>query len=338
MEVYEVGGCVRDELMGVKPKDRDWVVVNSSPSEMKKKGFKPIGKDFPVFLHPTTNEEYALARTEKKSGMGYKNFIFYFDKNVTLEEDLQRRDLTINAIAKDANGLIIDPFGGMRDIKEKIFRHTSSAFAEDPLRALRLARFKSYPHLSEFITATKTTKLIQDIVLSGELSSLSADRVWMEVSKALSNLNTRKFFESLLEHGLLNPWFMGLEAVSQDGACPEHKWAEIQRVNNFSLCKELPIPNSFKRAVDLLQLILRLIQCSEFDGKLRLIESLNFPRNNQELEALFNLPAFQEHVKILRAIKNAVLNIDFTQLADIPNHAVSEKKQFLYHEALKSII
>ena len=131
---------------------------------------------------------------------------------------------------------------------------------------------------------------------------------------------------------------MGLEIVSQDGACPEHKWAEIQRVNNFSLCKELPIPSSFKRAVDLLQLILRLIQCSEFDGKLRLIESLNFSRNYQELEALFNLLVFQEHAKNLRAIKNAVLNIDFAQLADIPSHAVSEKKQFLYHEALKSII
>ena len=198
MKVYEVGGCVRDELMGVKPMDRDWVVVNSSPAEMEHKGFKPIGKDFPVFLHPVTKEEYALARTEKKSGTGYKDFTFYFDKNVTLEEDLQRRDLTINAMAKDSNGEIIDPFGGMKDIQQQIFRHTSPAFAEDPLRALRLARLKSYPHLSKFSTAIETTKLIQDIVMSDELSALSADRVWMEVSKALANKDSKNFFK----HGL----------------------------------------------------------------------------------------------------------------------------------------
>ena len=137
MEIFQVGGSVRDELMGVQPKDRDWVVVNSSPEEMEKDGFKPIGKDFPVFLHPETNEEYALARTEKKSGVGYKGFEFYFDSNVTLEEDLKRRDFTINSIAKDQNGNIIDPFNGKLDLEKKEFRHTSSAVIEDPLRVLR---------------------------------------------------------------------------------------------------------------------------------------------------------------------------------------------------------
>ncbi|MDA7797285.1 tRNA nucleotidyl transferase [Gammaproteobacteria bacterium] len=338
MKVYEVGGCVRDELMGVKPMDRDWVVVNSSPAEMEHKGFKPIGKDFPVFLHPVTKEEYALARTEKKSGTGYKDFTFYFDKNVTLEEDLQRRDLTINAMAKDSNGEIIDPFGGMKDIQQQIFRHTSPAFAEDPLRALRLARLKSYPHLSKFSTAIETTKLIQDIVMSDELSALSADRVWMEVSKALANKDSKNFFESLLEHRLLTPWFIGLASVSQDGASPEYKWAEMQRVNNFELCQKLPIPNNFKKVAGLLQSIMELVECTEFDDKLKMVESLNFSRNHHELEILFKFSILQTHSQNLNLIKDAVLKIDFAQLANIPGHAVSERKKFLYHEALKSII
>ena len=202
MKVYEVGGCVRDQLMGVQPKDRDWVVVNSSPAEMEQKGFKPIGKDFPVFLHPKTKEEYALARTEKKSGTGYKDFTFYFDTNVTLEEDLRRRDLTINAMAKDSNGNIVDPYGGKEDIKNKIFRHTSDAFSEDPLRALRLARFSTYEHFKEFQVANETVELLNEIVNSGELSSLSADRVWMETFKAISEPGADKFFEILLEHNL----------------------------------------------------------------------------------------------------------------------------------------
>ncbi len=144
MKVFQVGGSVRDELLGVEPKDRDWVVVNSSPEEMEENGFKPIGKDFPVFLHPETNEEYALARTERKSGVGYKGFEFYFDSSVTLEDDLKRRDFTINSIAKDENGNIIDPFEGRLDLQNKIFKHTSPAFEEDPLRVLRFARFKAY--------------------------------------------------------------------------------------------------------------------------------------------------------------------------------------------------
>ena len=150
MKVFQVGGSVRDELLGFQSKDRDWVVVNSSPEEMERNGFKPIGKDFPVFLHPKTNEEYALARTERKSGVGYKGFKFYFDSSVTLEDDLKRRDFTINSIAKDQNGKIIDPYEGRLDIEKKIFRHTSPAFAEDPLRVLRFARFKSYEQLHDF--------------------------------------------------------------------------------------------------------------------------------------------------------------------------------------------
>ena len=143
MKIYEVGGAVRDALLDKKAKDKDWVVVGSSPEEMVSNGFKPIGKDFPVFIHPTSKEEYALARTERKTGHGYHGFNFYYGKEVTLEEDLLRRDLTINAIAKDSDGNIVDPYGGRDDIKKKIFRHVSDAFSEDPLRAIRLARFNS---------------------------------------------------------------------------------------------------------------------------------------------------------------------------------------------------
>ena len=187
MKIYEVGGAVRDSLLNKDAKDKDWVVVGSSPEEMIAKGFKPIGKDFPVFLHPESNEEYALARTERKTGKGYHGFNFYYGKEVTLEEDLSRRDLTINAIARDSDGKIIDPFNGLNDIKNKIFRHVSDAFSEDPLRAIRLARFHTYEHLKDFKIDSITIKLIKAIVDSGEIANLSTDRVWVETELAIKS-------------------------------------------------------------------------------------------------------------------------------------------------------
>ena len=160
MKIYQVGGSIRDELLGINPKDKDWVVVGSSPELMIKEGYKPVGKDFPVFIHPKSNEEYALARTEKKDGYGYKGFRFYHGADVTLEEDLSRRDLTINAIAKDPKGKLIDPFGGIDDVKNKKFKHVSPAFLEDPLRAIRVARFKTYPHLKDFEINESTKKML----------------------------------------------------------------------------------------------------------------------------------------------------------------------------------
>ena len=187
MNVYEVGGAVRDSLLETKSNDRDWVVIGSSPEEMTQQGFKPIGKDFPVFLHPETKEEYALARTEKKSGYGYHGFNFYFGKDVTLEEDLSRRDFTINAIAKDSEGNLIDPHNGIQDIQDKVFRHVSDAFLEDPLRAIRLARFKTYDHLKDFTINANTEKLLNKIVESGEINILSENRIWAETERALSS-------------------------------------------------------------------------------------------------------------------------------------------------------
>ena len=338
MEIFQVGGSVRDELMGIQPKDRDWVVVNSSPEEMEKDGFKPIGKDFPVFLHPETNEEYALARTEKKSGVGYKGFEFYFDSNVTLEEDLKRRDFTINSIAKDKNGNIIDPFNGKLDIEKKIFRHTSLAFVEDPLRVLRFARFKSYNHLFDFEINSETVDCFEKIINARELKELSPERVWMETKKALENKHSEKFFEVIIKYKLTDPWFKKLNAVSCDGSSPELRWADIQRVNNFELSDLLPIPNSFQKTQELLKQVLDFFQCNNMQGKLKLIEKMGINRNFETLEEIKKYNCFKDHKSYLEKIFKSVLEIDFSCLASIPASEVSQKKQFLYHETLKGIL
>lgn len=338
MEIFQVGGSVRDELMGVQPKDRDWVVVNSSPEEMEKEGFRPIGKDFPVFLHPETNEEYALARTEKKSGVGYKGFEFYFDSNVTLEEDLKRRDFTINSIAKDQNGNIIDPFNGKLDLEKKIFRHTSSAFIEDPLRVLRFARFKSYNHLFDFEICSETVDCFEKIINARELKELSPERVWMETKKALENKHPEKFFEAIINHKLTYPWFKKLNTVSCDGSSPELRWADIQRVNNFQLSDLLPIPNSFQKTQDLLRQVLDFFQCNNTQDKLKLIEKMSINRNFETLEEIKKYNCLRDHKSYLEKIFKSVLEIDFSCLANIPASEVSQKKQFLYHETLKGIL
>ncbi len=182
MQIYRVGGSVRDELLGRLIQDRDYVVVGATPEKMIELGFKPVGKDFPVFLHPQTKEEYALARTERKSGRGHQGFQFYAAPEVTLEDDLKRRDLTINAMARDANGRLIDPYGGERDLRAGILRHVSSAFVEDPLRVLRVARFVAR---YGFTIAAETMALMRKIAASGELHALSAERVWQELALGL---------------------------------------------------------------------------------------------------------------------------------------------------------
>ena len=210
MKIYLVGGAVRDKILGIPVSDKDYLVVGSSPKEMVKLGFKPIGKDFPVFLHPKTKEEYALARTERKVGKGYHGFKFYTSPDVTLEEDLRRRDITINAIAEDEDGNIYDPFNGVNDIKNKIIRHVSDAFIEDPLRVLRVARFTALD--VEFKVKTKTLDLMKKMVLSGELKSLSVERVVAEVKKGLQGKNPDIMLHYLCECGALNEVFPGLNS------------------------------------------------------------------------------------------------------------------------------
>jgi tRNA nucleotidyltransferase (CCA-adding enzyme) len=197
MQVYLVGGAVRDEQLGIPVKERDWCVVGATPDELLALGYKPVGKDFPVFLHPQTNEEYALARTERKTAVGYHGFAFNTDPNVTIEEDLSRRDLTMNAIAKDADGNLIDPFGGLDDIEKRIIRHVSDAFAEDPVRILRAAKFAARFARHGFRIAPETRDLMRQMVAAGEADALVPDRVWKETEAALAGPDPRVFFEAL---------------------------------------------------------------------------------------------------------------------------------------------
>lgn len=203
MEVYLVGGAVRDQLLGLPIHERDWVVVGATPSEMMAAGFTPVGADFPVFLHPKTKEEYALARTERKVGHGYHGFTFYTDTTVTLEEDLLRRDLTVNAMAQAPDGRIIDPYGGQRDIALRTLRHVSPAFREDPVRVLRVARFFSRFKSLGFTIADETMDYMAQQVQSGEIANLVKERVWQEMHRALEEARPEAFFEVL---DLIGAW------------------------------------------------------------------------------------------------------------------------------------
>lgn len=213
MKRYLVGGAVRDSLLNLEVKDKDWVVVGATPQDMLDAGFQQVGRDFPVFLHPKTREEYALARTERKAGSGYTGFICHAAPDVTLEQDLLRRDLTINAIAQDEKGNLIDPYQGQRDLQERTLRHVSAAFKEDPLRILRVARFAArFAHLN-FQVAPETLALMHEMTAAGELSSLPAERIWKETEKALQSHNPQIFFALLRQCGALALLFPELDAL-----------------------------------------------------------------------------------------------------------------------------
>lgn len=201
MKMYLVGGAVRDRLLGLPVQDRDWVAVGATPEQMLIAGYKPVGKDFPVFLHPQTHEEVALARTERKTGKGYAGFAFYTAPTVTLEEDLARRDLTINAIAQDENGTLIDPYHGQQDLKNKILRHVTLSFAEDPVRILRVARFAA--RYDDFSIAPETMVLMQEMVSNGEVDALVPERIWQELARGLTEKMPSRMFEVLQSCGAL---------------------------------------------------------------------------------------------------------------------------------------
>ncbi len=213
MNVYLVGGAVRDALLGYPSSEHDWVVVGASPRELLDLGYRQVGRDFPVFLHPETKDEYALARTERKRGHGYTGFAVHCDPSVTLEQDLLRRDLTINAMARTPEGDIVDPYGGQRDLAAKILRHVSPAFVEDPLRVLRTARFAArYAHLG-FTVAPETLALMSEIVAQGELAHLPAERIWSELERALGERNPERFVQVLRDCGALAKLLPPLEAL-----------------------------------------------------------------------------------------------------------------------------
>jgi len=247
VKAYVVGGAVRDELLGLPVQDRDYVVVGSTAEEMERLGYKPVGKDFPVFLHPRTHEEYALARTERKSGRGYKGFTVHASPEVTLEDDLRRRDITINAMAKAEDGTLIDPYGGKRDLEQRILRHVSEAFAEDPVRILRVARFAAR---FGFSVAPETMALMRQMVQSGEADYLVPERVWQEFAKGLMEREPERMFEVLeacsLQKKLLpelreRVGLTGSLAVRFARLCWPLKEGEVE-----ALCERLKVPSDVR--------------------------------------------------------------------------------------------
>lgn len=222
MEVYLVGGAVRDQQLGLPVRERDWCVVGATPEELEALGYKPVGKEFPVFLHPDTGEEYALARTERKTGAGYHGFAFHTSPDVTIEDDLRRRDLTINAMARDADGKLVDPWNGLADIESKTLRHVSDAFAEDPVRILRVAKFAARFNGMGFRIADATMRLMKQMVEKGEAGALVAERVWKETESALAGPDPQLFFETLRECGALSVVFPELDALF--GVPQPEKW------------------------------------------------------------------------------------------------------------------
>ncbi|MDB6060201.1 MAG: cca [Verrucomicrobiaceae bacterium] len=260
MQCYLVGGAVRDKLLGYPFHERDWVVVGSTPEEMLSAGFKPVGRDFPVFLHPKTNEEYALARIERKSGRGYHGFTFQSSPDVTLEQDLSRRDLTINAIAQDNDGNLVDPYGGQRDITERLLRHVAPAFAEDPLRVLRVARFAARYHHLEFRIAPETLALMRNIVDAGEMEFLVAERVWKETERALGERDPHIYFQALQDCGALLRLCPELDKNSQSlmdlARCAQQMdslairfavlCATLDKKTLLNFCERIKAPNDFR--------------------------------------------------------------------------------------------
>ncbi|MFG0589107.1 multifunctional CCA addition/repair protein [Acinetobacter sp. YQ_14] len=222
MQVYLVGGAVRDHLLGHPYHEKDYVVVGATPEQLLAEGYQPVGKDFPVFLHPKTKEEYALARTERKSGVGYHGFQFFTDTTVKLEEDLIRRDLTINAMAMDENGTVYDPYGGQQDLEQKILRHVSDAFIEDPLRVLRVARFAARYAAYGFKIADETIQLMKNIAKTGELDALTPERVWKETSRALMEDQADVYFQTLKECDALKILFPEIDALFGVPQRPEY--------------------------------------------------------------------------------------------------------------------
>jgi tRNA nucleotidyltransferase (CCA-adding enzyme) len=322
LKIFLVGGAVRDELLGLPIKERDWVVVGSTPEEMESLGYQAVGKDFPVFLHPQTHEEYALARTERKTARGYKGFIIHADPDVTLEEDLKRRDLTINAIAKDEQGQLIDPYNGQADLKAKRFRHVSNAFSEDPVRILRLARFAA--KLPEFKVDPKTESLLYDMVTNGEVDALVAERVWQELRRALDEKAPQRFFEVLKDCDALQILFPVLT-----NSIPNINYPQLSTEQRFALllsnttlksikalCSSYRVPTDFKElAVATRQLSdpylnLDINEPSSLLDFLKLSDAQRREQRFIHIVELLTLLHATNHLPSLKAALHAIKNID----------------------------
>ena len=300
MQTYIVGGAVRDALLGLPVNDRDWVVVGASPQQLIASGFLPVGKDFPVFLHPETREEYALARTERKTAAGYHGFVFHAEPNVTLEQDLARRDLTINAMAQDTHGAIIDPYGGQHDLKARVLRHVTDAFREDPVRILRLARFAA--RFSGFGVAKETLQLMREMVDAGEVDALVAERVWQELARGLMENKPSRMFDVLREcHALakLLPEIDRIWGASQSRVVDESAKVDAPLPVRFAclthalpaelrgLCERLRVPTECRELAEVVAREHRNVDSSEDAGAgevVRLLDRCDAWRKPQRFE------------------------------------------------------
>lgn len=310
MQTYLVGGAVRDQLLNYPVYDRDWVVVGATPEQMLAQGFKPVGKDFPVFLHPDSGEEYALARTERKSGKGYTGFQYHASPDVTLEQDLIRRDLTINAMALSDDQQLIDPYGGQQDLQAKLLRHVSPAFAEDPLRVLRVARFLARYADQGFSIAPQTLRLMQQLSQTDELNHLTTERVWQEFQRALNENRSDQFLLALYQCQALQVLFPPLVSAVEDStllqqlqqpACAEVRFALLM-LSSFSalpadaraapikqFCEQYRAPNSFRDlSLQLCGHSAALLHYTDLDGsqRLMLIRELDLLRRPEKLQLL----------------------------------------------------
>jgi tRNA nucleotidyltransferase (CCA-adding enzyme) len=365
MKIYLVGGALRDKFLNIPIKDKDYVVVGSTPEEMVKKGFKPIGKDFPVFIHPDTKDEYALARTEKKIGIGYHGFKFYASPKVKLDEDLRRRDLTINAIAQDENGNIYDPYNGQIDIEERILRHVSDAFIEDPLRVLRVARFATLDE--KFVIHKDTLNLLKKMVLNEELKSLAIERVVVEIKKGLEGKKPSQMFRCLCECGALNQILPGInpnKKTNSDyvelGLLIEKNIVNISPDNKFLLILLIPFfsknfsTNKINFSENQEKNLLEHLRLSNSQKKL--YESLKFEKENinnffslqpkDKLDCLNRLDFFRrpeitftilKMLVILNTIENKPLQSDLSSIDDIKQQDDFVKKQSISLKKMKDL-
>jgi tRNA nucleotidyltransferase (CCA-adding enzyme) len=339
MKVYLVGGAVRDKCLNLPIKERDWVVTGATPEEMLRLGFRQVGKDFPVFLHPDTHEEYALARTERKIASGYKGFETYFDPNVSLEEDLRRRDLTINAIAETADGKFIDPFDGVNDLENKVLRHVSAAFIEDPVRILRIARFAARFAILGFNIADETLVLMQKMVDNGEVDALVPERVWKEVSRSLLESQPAEFFKVLKDcHALprLFPELVDFFDVSIDALNqaveitdkPLLRWAALfhhltpEQLNNLN--KRLHLPKDY---FELNQMVISF--SASLKKELNAEESLQLL---EKLDAFRREERFEDFLAVCQ-----ILNVDISHLKRNYELAQSVKVQEIISQGIQGV-
>ncbi len=337
LQVYVVGGAVRDELLQQPAGDRDWVVVGATPHQMETRGFIPVGGDFPVFLHPRTKEEYALARTERKSGRGYKGFTFYTGSDVTLEDDLQRRDLTINAIARHADGTLVDPCGGLGDLDARILRHVGQAFSEDPVRLLRLARFAA--RFPEFSVAAETMQLACQLVESGEVDELVPERVWQELSKGLMAQQPARMFEVLRETGALPrvmPQLVYTDDIGKELSVAAarklplaSRYALLCRLTEAAdaLSRHIRAPSECASHAVLLREVLAGLDAKDAESALALMERCDVMRKPERFTALlqaaacvrdFDLAAWEHRVKAMRAVDAGAIARGCVDRSSIP--------------------